>query len=221
MPALQVRPAPQRRLPPLACASHASRRQNLPGVKPRVPKPTGWAVIDEFLDTDMSLLQAYAALATRLGEDYREDEWKPVIDAVTNAKGDSEAAHAAVDKLRPGVETAALPDAPAIVQLAVTEETAAAEKNLMKKVSELKKRNRLFGDLPTIEDLVDPLDERYDGDEEYIFPDGDEEILAEAVHNDEVARNVTCTSRRQRVQSRSRLKGKGKEKAARVIELDD
>lgn len=44
----------------------------------------------------------------------------------------------------------------------------------------LKSRNQIIGELPTIEELLDPVEEREVGDHDYEFPGGDNEIVEEA-----------------------------------------
>jgi hypothetical protein len=53
------------------------------------------------------------------------------------------------------------------------------EKDLMNTVEELVKRKQIMGPPPTLEDLVDPIEEREIGDSPYRFEGGDVEIVAE------------------------------------------
>ncbi|KAG6851443.1 hypothetical protein H0H87_001085, partial [Tephrocybe sp. NHM501043] len=55
----------------------------------------------------------------------------------------------------------------------------ATETALMESVNELVKRNQIFGNPPTLEELLDPAEERDDPDSLYTFDSGDDEIVAQ------------------------------------------
>jgi len=52
----------------------------------------------------------------------------------------------------------------------------------MQAVQELKKRNRIFGEPPSLEELLDPIEERRDADSQDDFEGGEAEIVAEVKH---------------------------------------
>jgi hypothetical protein len=58
----------------------------------------------------------------------------------------------------------------------------------MDSVEELVKRKQIIGPPPTLEDLVNPIEEREVGDSPYRFEGGDAEIVAEVRHEMAVAR---------------------------------
>jgi hypothetical protein len=58
----------------------------------------------------------------------------------------------------------------------------------MGSVGELKKQNRIVGEPPLLEDLVDPEDEQEVGESPYEFKGGDDEIVDEVRHEMAVER---------------------------------
>ncbi|KAG2355705.1 hypothetical protein BDR07DRAFT_1464425 [Suillus spraguei] len=101
------------------------------------------------------------------------------LKAVMDAKGDIATAHEAVGTLattasqRTGLKIR-IPACPKIPTQVTT-----LEIELMDLVGGLKSRNRIFGEPPTIEELLDPVEEREVGDHDYEFPGGDNEIVEE------------------------------------------
>src|SRR4051812_2873968 len=51
---------------------------------------------------------------------------------------------------------------------------------LMESVAKLKKQNQIFRDLPTLEELLDPVEEHKTGDLPHGFEDGEASIVAES-----------------------------------------
>ncbi|KAF5343497.1 hypothetical protein D9758_015652 [Tetrapyrgos nigripes] len=62
------------------------------------------------------------------------------------------------------------------------------EADLLKIVEDLKTQKRIFGQLPTINELVDPLEEKGDGNDEFRFGDNAEEQIVERVKYKEAVR---------------------------------
>jgi hypothetical protein len=63
----------------------------------------------------------------------------------------------------------------------------AAETNVLTSVQNLKDCNHIFGDLPTIDELINPIGEsEILADSPYAFPGGDLEIVAEVKHEERV-----------------------------------
>ena len=63
-----------------------------------------------------------------------------------------------------------------------------AEKGLMDSIEELVKRKQIIGPPPTLEDLVNPIEEQEVGNSPYRFEGGDAEIIAEVRNEMAVAR---------------------------------
>ncbi|KAF8980840.1 hypothetical protein BDQ17DRAFT_1438749 [Cyathus striatus] len=66
----------------------------------------------------------------------------------------------------------------------------------MASVKELKQQNRIFGALPTLDELVNPQEEREVGESPYQFEGGDDDIVKEveyemAVDEDDTDENIS------------------------------
>ncbi|KIK82958.1 hypothetical protein PAXRUDRAFT_153368, partial [Paxillus rubicundulus Ve08.2h10] len=62
--------------------------------------PAAWKAIHDFAATDMTLPQAEKRVQEILGAHYNNADWQLAFNVVMDAKGDSSAATAAVEKLR-------------------------------------------------------------------------------------------------------------------------
>lgn len=153
-----------------------------------------WEIIRNFATSSMTLPTAEEQLKKHLGAQYNVRDWQPALDAVMNAEGDIVKAQEALEKLS---STTQLPrlmirlpplhlrhnhSEPQIIQ---------AENDLKDSVDELVKRKRIIGPPPTVEDLVNPIEEQEVGDSQYRFEGGDAEIVAEVLHEMAVARGET------------------------------
>ena len=147
-------------------------------LSPRVDRGA-WEILRNFATSEMTLPNAEEHLKKQLGDRYNERDWRPALDAVMNAEGDVMQAQEALHKLAAECRlprlTIRLPpqSRPAIPQI------IEAEQELMDSVKKLVERNRIIGPPPTLEDLVDPVEEREVGDSPYRFEGGDDEIMAE------------------------------------------
>lgn len=118
-----------------------------------------WDILEEFATTDMTLPQAEDALKNHFGDQYGDKEWRPALNTVMAAEKDAAAALESIKELwqhpsDPAASASVLP------LHAPTTQCADLEKDLMSSIKELKSRNRIFGNLPTIEELVNPHEER-------------------------------------------------------------
>ena len=135
---------------------------------------------------ESSLPEVEEKLRNYLGDRYSFADWKPFFDGIFNAEKDAEAALAIIDKLRnagstspPSCTPASTPTSnpiptdsrPNLTQLSTL------ETGLIKSVAELQARKRINGTAPTLEELVNPIEENEIGDSPYRFPGGDDEIL--------------------------------------------
>jgi hypothetical protein len=128
----------------------------------------------------MSLPEAETCLEQHLTDHYADTDWRPALKAVMDAEGDIATALKAVDTLaatasqRTGLKIW-IPAHPKIPTQVTT-----LEIELMDSVGGLKSHNRIFGELLTIEEILDPVEEREVGDDcDYEFPGGDNEIVEE------------------------------------------
>ncbi|KAH9044898.1 hypothetical protein EDB83DRAFT_2553854 [Lactarius deliciosus] len=133
-----------------------------------------WEILRRFAGSDMTLPQAEAELSSYLGNRYKPEDWFVALDAVMKAEGDTVEAQKAIQQI------SAVSRPPQLVTI---------EKDLMASVEDLRKRNRIFGELPTIDELTDPIQERRVlEDSPYAFPGGDKEIVEQVLHEGRVQR---------------------------------
>jgi len=127
----------------------------------------------------MTLPQAEEKLQKHLGERYKDEDWRPAFKAVMNAEGDVAAAQAALQKLS---ASCLLPKL--VIRLPrPSPSDDNVEKELMDSVEELKRRNQIFGELPTVDDLVDSIHEKKTaGDSLYDRTNPDQDIVAQVQH---------------------------------------
>ena len=64
----------------------------------------------------------------------------------------------------------------------ITPHVAILEHDLMASIAELHLQHWIFGDMPSLEDLLDPAEEKEIGDSPYQFEGADAEIVAEVYH---------------------------------------
>ena len=173
------------------CWNHT---QILPKAKSATPAETilekatpmtvkGWEVIHEFaMSSSMTLPQAEEKLKAIFGAGYVDDTWRPALNAVLEAENDEQKALEAIEKLTHRTDatitttnhtepvTPPSPSAPPQLQ--------EVEKELIDTVNELKACRRIVGAPLTLEEMLDPVEEREIGDSAYRFKGGDDEIVA-------------------------------------------
>ena len=153
---------------------------------------TAWAILEEFATTDMCLPEAEQALKDHFQDQYVNSEWRPALDAVMAAENDTSIALENVKKLQ---LTSSLDSSTTSPMHAPTTQCADLEADLMASVVELKNRNRIFGPLATVEELVNPVEEQENEDSlNEAIDDGD--IVAQ-VHREQ-ASNVEEVSEDER-----------------------
>jgi len=138
-----------------------------------------WDIIREFAATDMTLPETEKRLQEHLGGHYDDRDWQPALKAVMDAEGDVSVALEAIRKLSASTHLPRLTiKLPARPQLAPDAELSRIESELMDSVEELVQRRRIFR-APTLEELVNPIEEEEDEDSPYRFEGGDVEIIAQ------------------------------------------
>lgn len=145
-----------------------------------------WKIIEEFAagEGDITLPQTIEKLEAHLGHAYQYEDWKPAYEAVFHAEEDTIAAVAAVRTLAQQaqqlqaqghngtMDTTDMATRPSIVEL------EKLETDLMDAVEDLHQRKRIKGDRITLEELLNPIEEKEVGDSPYRFSGGDEEIIS-------------------------------------------
>ncbi|KAJ3574251.1 hypothetical protein NP233_g1893 [Leucocoprinus birnbaumii] len=132
-----------------------------------------WDIIREFATTPMTMPEAQDKLRKLLGEGYREEEWIPAFDAIFHAEGDVDRALDAIDQLVNASNKAQSQTPAQLVQK--PKQLQELEKELLEHVGELQARRRM---VPlTLEEMLNPVEERQVGESEYRFEGGDDEII--------------------------------------------
>lgn len=144
--------------------------------------PDAWDILRDFATSEMTLPQAEEKIQKHLDKRYKDEDWRPAFKAVMDAEGDVAAAQAALQKLS---ASCLLPKL--VIRLPGRLEPRPSddnvEKELMDSVEELRKRNRIFGELPTVDDLVDSIHEKKTaGDSLYDVANPDHDIVAQVQH---------------------------------------
>jgi hypothetical protein len=145
--------------------------------------PDAWQIVWKFACGEMSTLEeAEDRLRACPGERYSFEEWKKGFDAVFKAENDATAAIAAVNALKQ--EMKAENDAPAMTTSSSNQPSLSQldqlEGDLTSAVDELAQRRRIHGTRLTLEELLNPIEEKDVGWSEYQFLNGDQNIVAEA-----------------------------------------
>jgi len=130
-----------------------------------------------------SLPETETYLKAHLKERYRFEDWKAATDAALAADGDDDKASAAVQALVDTViQSCDAAVAPVLTHTQVTsDQLSNLEVDLMESVAHLKWRNCIHGPAPTLEDLLNPVEELEVGKLQYGYPGGDDEIIEEVM----------------------------------------
>ena len=119
----------------------------------------------------MTLPVAEERLIKHLGNRFKDNDWRPALKAVMDAEGDVPAAQLAVQRFSVKCSQPKL-----TIKLPATRppQIVAIEKELIASVEDLQKRNCIFGVLPTLEELLDPVEENAElEDSPHNFPGGE------------------------------------------------
>ena len=132
----------------------------------------------------MMLPEVEERLVKHFGDCFKDNDWCPVLKAVMDAEGDIPAAQLAVQRFS---IKCLQPKLTIKVPATRPPQIVAIEKELIASVEDLQKRNCIFGALPTLEELVNPLEESVQlEDSPHSFPGGDLEIMKQAQYEIQV-----------------------------------
>jgi hypothetical protein len=148
-----------------------------PSSKPTTTPETlslGWDIIVQYVSEEWSLPDVHRRLMEWLGDRYVASDWDKPLDVVLREEDDVDAALASLDALKHklGVSPATSP------KIATTDECTELEGNIRELMKDLRVRNRIFGSPLTIEDILDPAEERNVGNVVQSSKDVDAEIVA-------------------------------------------
>ncbi|KIN96796.1 hypothetical protein M404DRAFT_162309, partial [Pisolithus tinctorius Marx 270] len=140
--------------------------------------PEAWSIMCQFAqDPDMTLLAAEKCLQELLKDQFVYEHWQPALNAVMEAEGDVMQAAEAVQRLASATLhctglTIKIPAKKCPPQL-ITLEAALADSVLI-----LKSHDKIIGPPPTVNEILNPKEEREVGKPQYAFEGGDAEIVA-------------------------------------------
>ncbi|KAF8122901.1 hypothetical protein EV363DRAFT_1181549 [Boletus edulis] len=167
------------------CWNHTGIQANTaPLSHPAHADPGAWAIVREFATSDTSLPLVETALQEHLGSRYVASDWSLALKMVMDAEGDAEKASEAVEKLA----SAACQRSGLVVKLQKPPQLEALEEDLEDSIMILKDKNRIFGNPLSVDELLDPLEEREDVDIAAEMFEDDVAIIAE-VRRREAVRN--------------------------------
>ncbi|KAN0141450.1 hypothetical protein V8E53_000695 [Lactarius tabidus] len=128
----------------------------------------GWKILEDLATSQKTLPEAEDSLEKAYGSTYQDSIWRPALTAITG----SEITEAALDELAKfkAAENGIVKEADKHME--------AVETELMDAVTELKGRQRIFGALPSLEDLVNPPGELEIGEDPELFK-SDADIIEE------------------------------------------
>ena len=143
-----------------------------PANKPPLQGLGAWLIIQDFAKgIHDSLPDTEEELQKHLGNHYMYADWKPAFDAIFATEEDTTAAVTAIEQLQ---KDAKQPNSPVdssthLVPVAQPKiaQLAALETELMDSVAKLKNCKRIIGTAPTLDELLNPIQEREVGDSPY------------------------------------------------------
>lgn len=141
-----------------------------------------------YAEGDQRFPEAEEQLVKHLKERYIYKEWQPVYDAVFAAENDSVVAVTAVtEMMNSHLQGKATSSGPSKIDPKRPEELERTEKLLLEAVENLQGRRRIWGTAPTLEELLNPIEEEEIGERTYNFPNGDEDIIQRVLEEKEAA----------------------------------
>ncbi|KAG2057298.1 hypothetical protein BDR06DRAFT_878339 [Suillus hirtellus] len=146
--------------------------------------PHTWAIVMDFANEAIQLLsKAEQHLSAYLGSQYSCLQWKPALNKVLKAEDNEAGAGAAITHIN---TKSTKPSLQAKGQLPLPELNC-TESQLMKVVNKLYQHKHIQGTWPTLEDPLDPVEEREIGDLQYCYPGRDTDMIEEVKQNSKVA----------------------------------
>jgi hypothetical protein len=168
--------------------------------------PKAWQIVKDFAAGRIETFpQAQQQLEAYLKSKYKAGEWDTAFKMIFLAEEDDDAAVKAIDNLSaasmlqsstsvsaplasvsapPASVIAPIPDIHTISQL------QQAETNLLHAVKDLHSRKRIQGTVLTLEEMLNPVEEREIGNSPYRFPGGDADIIAQVLDGERAIHEV-------------------------------
>ncbi|KAI6101105.1 hypothetical protein EDD16DRAFT_1716677 [Pisolithus croceorrhizus] len=133
-----------------------------PDMHPAHANPVAWSIICDFaVDKAMTLPTVEKQLQELLNNDYVYKHWQEAFNGIMEAEGDT---------------------VQAVGGSAAPPQLIALKESLSNSILILKSCNQIFGPPPTIDEILDPKEEKEVGESQYTFKGGDAEIAAVVWH---------------------------------------
>ena len=146
--------------------------------------PVAWDILREFASSNvMTLPDVESRLKLLLGAGYVDGDWRPAIDAILATENDTTAATQEVERL--AIAAANNSRLKICIQhptQVIAPQITAIKKDLLATVEELHKIKGVGENVPSVDELVEPKEERDARMEPDKFPGGDAEIVAHVKH---------------------------------------
>jgi len=153
--------------------------------------PIAWDFIHQYAAGTMPLPNIESSLCAHLGNQYVDGDWRPVLKAVMESEDDN-TAFDAVSTLRTAASSRSgikirIPALPTATEpTPKPQQLMLVESEVMESVHHLKEQNQIFGRFPSVDELIEPPEER-----ELPEPilDGSVKVIADAVRWETAAAN--------------------------------
>ncbi|GJE99376.1 DDE-domain-containing protein [Phanerochaete sordida] len=159
---------------------------------PPTQNPEAWKVLSRFALGELGgLPEVEDSLQKLLGTAYNQRDWKAAFNAIFEAEDDNMKALEAVNKMRDEAMKNDAPEhvspaSPASPQPPASVKPTQADAPQLKKVEgelevalvDLHQHRRIHGPLPSLDEVLEPLEEQKIEESPYEFPGGEEEIVA-------------------------------------------
>jgi hypothetical protein len=146
--------------------------------------PGAWAIMHEFVTSETPLLLVEMMLQQHLSSCYVASDWQSALKAVMDAEGDTAQAAEAVKKLA----SAVCKRSGLVLKFSHPKppQLEAVKRDLNNSIMILKENNHIFGTPPSIDELLNPLEERESLDIMAEMFEDDAAIIAEVRRREEI-----------------------------------
>ncbi|KAJ3780447.1 hypothetical protein GGU10DRAFT_380619 [Lentinula aff. detonsa] len=144
-------------------------------------KIQGWNILHTFASTPMTLPEAEKQLKELFGDSYNDEIWHAMLSKITCLEPNSDSA-AIFTEIDMHLQSLHSSTASAPTQ---TDSIIPVERDLMEIIADLKTRNRIFGETPTLEELVDPVEEKEIGGSAFHYGEDAEKKIVDQIEEDD------------------------------------
>ncbi|KAJ3794168.1 hypothetical protein GGU11DRAFT_690352, partial [Lentinula aff. detonsa] len=144
----------------------------------------GWNILRTFASTPMTLPEAEKQLKELFGDSYHDEIWRAMLSKITCLEPDSDSA-AIFTEIDTHLQSLHSSTASVPTQ---TDSIIPVERDLMEIIADLKTRNRIFGETPTLEELVDPVEEKEISESAFHYGEDAEKKIVDQVNYEQAVK---------------------------------